>query len=99
MPRARPSAQATLYAEGKAVGVWPGSGSLADATCPATPRARPSAYGLVPLNLTPPVTSYVEGQYAEGLYGRRHRAYTPTAAATLRVKTPLPREVYAEEVR
>jgi hypothetical protein len=45
------------------------------------------------------VTSYVEGQYAEGLYGRRHRAYTPMAAATSRVKTPLPREVYVEEVR
>jgi hypothetical protein len=52
MPRARPSAYALLYAEGKAVGVWPGSGSLADDMCPAMPRARLLAYGLAPLDLT-----------------------------------------------
>jgi hypothetical protein len=48
----------------------------------------------VPLDLTSAVTSY-----AEGLYGRRHMAYTLTAAATPRVDTPPPREVYAGEVR
>jgi hypothetical protein len=51
MPRVRPSAQAPLYAEGKAVGVWPGYDSLADATCPSTPRERSSAY-LASLDLT-----------------------------------------------
>jgi hypothetical protein len=44
------------------------------------------------------VSSYAEGQYAEGLSGRRHRAYTSTAASTPRVDTPLPREIYAEEI-
>jgi hypothetical protein len=45
------------------------------------------------------VSSYAEGQYAEGLSGRRHRAYTPMTASTPRVDTPPPREVYAEEIR
>jgi hypothetical protein len=51
------------------------------------------------LDLTPVVTSYGEGQYAEGLYGRRHRAYTPTTASTSRIETPPPRKVYAQKVR
>jgi hypothetical protein len=51
------------------------------------------------LDLTPAVTSYAEGQYAEGLHGHRHRAYMPTVASTPRVDVPPPREVYAEEVR